>query len=112
MRQQRILNTLLRLQFAKEEQRLFEFQRREAVIELGENQWIESESSTDDEIDLNSRWLSKFKRTDLSHMRANLEIDYEDASNLDKLRRGVIYPTFKTRQQQHSMGDNYEDKSS
>ena len=44
-------------------------------------------------------------------MRANLEIDDEDASNLDKLRRGVIYPTFKTRQQ-HGMSDNDEDKSS
>ena len=44
-------------------------------------------------------------------MRANLEIDYEDASNLDKLRRGVIYPTFKTRQQ-HDIGENSEDKSS
>ena len=97
MRQQRILNTLLRLHFGKEEQRLFEFQRREAVIELGQQHRIETESSTDDEIDLNSRWLNKFKRTDLGLMRANLEIDYEDASNLDKLRRGVIYPTFKTR---------------
>ena len=39
-------------------------------------------------------------------MEANLQIDNDDTSNLDKLRRGVLYPSFITNQQTPANADS------
>ena len=97
MRQERVLNTMLRLFFGKNEQRLIEFQRREAVIELGGEK--KNNESSSDGLNKGQKLLKKFKSSDLQFMEANLQIDFDDASNLDKLRRGVLYSSFNINHQ-------------
>ena len=88
---------MLRLFFGKNEQRLIEFQRREAVIELGGD--VKNNESSSDGLNEGQKLLKKFKSSDLQFMEANLQIDCDNASNLDKLRRGVLYSSFNTNRQ-------------
>ena len=67
------------------------------MIELGDfpddNPSSESDASEKD-CTFNERLLRKFAKKDLDQMQANLNLEDNEATNIDRLRRGVIYASF------------------